>query len=77
MSCGGFVGVQYLIEGITKDIIIYLMDDEGCDLPEALNVFHNSDTFAKLTDENTGLYIESSAYVYEILKSELKYGKIK
>ena len=69
--------VQYLIEGITKDIIIYLMDDEGCDLPEALNVFHNSDTFAKLTDENTGLYIESSAYVYETLKSELKFGKIK
>lgn len=69
--------VQYLIEGITKDIIIYLMDDEGFDLPEALNVFHNSDTFTKLTDENTGLYIESSAYVYEILKSELKYGKIK
>ena len=32
---------------------------------------------AKLSDEDTGLYIESSAYVYEILKSELKYGKIK
>ena len=30
----------------------------------------------KLTDEETGLYIESSSFVYEILKSELKYGKI-
>lgn len=68
---------QYLIEGITKDIIIYLMDDEGYDLTEALSIFHNSETFAKLSDEDTGLYIESSAYVYEILKSELKYGKIK
>ena len=28
-------------------------------------------------DEATGLYIESSAYVYEILKEELRYGKIK
>ncbi len=68
--------VRYLIEGITKDIIIYLMDEEGYGLSEALGVFHNSETFAKLSDEDTGLYIESSAYVYEILKNELKYGKI-
>ncbi len=27
-------------------------------------------------DETTGLYIESSAYVCEILKSEMKMGKI-
>lgn len=30
----------------------------------------------KLSDEATGLYIESSAYVYEILKDELKYGRL-
>ena len=33
--------------------------------------------FTKLSDENTGLYIESSAYVYELYKDEMKYGKIK
>ena len=60
--------VQYLVEGITKDIICFLM--------EAFGVFYNSETFAKLTDEETGLYIESSSHVYEILKGELKYGKI-
>ena len=52
------------------------MDDEGYELPETLGVFHNSETFAKLSDEDTGLYIESSVYVYDILKSEIKYGKI-
>ena len=67
--------VQYLVEGITKDIICFLME-EGCELNEALGVFYNSETFAKLTDEETGLYIESSSHVYEILKGELKYGKI-
>ncbi|MBD8347742.1 hypothetical protein [Dysgonomonas sp. HGC4] len=67
---------QYLIEGITKDIIAYLMEDHGMSMPEAIVLFHNSETFEKLSDEATGLYIESSAYVYEILKSEIKMGKI-
>ena len=51
--------MQYLVEGITKDIIAYLMEDSGCDLPTALN------------------YIESSAYVYEMLKGELTNGRLK
>lgn len=68
--------MQYLVEGITKDIVCFLMEEEGFELSEALSIFYNSDTFAKLTDEETGLYVESSSFVYEILKSELKYGKI-
>lgn len=68
--------MQYLVEGITKDIIYFLMQEQGCDLTTALSTFHSSETFAKLSDEATGLYIESSAYVYEILMTELKYGKI-
>lgn len=68
--------VQYLVEGITTDIIAYLMEDEDMDLGAAISLFHNSATFEKLSDEETGLYIESSAYVYEILKTELKMGKI-
>ena len=64
--------MQYLVEGITNDII-----DSGCDLPTALKEFYNSETFAKLSDESTGLYIESSAYVYEMLKGELTNGRLK
>ncbi|MDH6357113.1 hypothetical protein [Parabacteroides sp. PF5-9] len=68
---------HYLIEGITKDVVIYLMEDNDMGMSEAITLFHNSETFEKLTTETTGLYIESSAYVYEILKSEIKMGKIK
>lgn len=68
--------MKYLVEGITKDIIGYLMEDNGCDLLTAIKEFYNSETFTKLSDEATGLYVESSAYVYEILKEELMYGKI-
>ncbi len=68
---------SYLIEGITKDIIAYIMEDEGVDLSTAITQFHNSETFAKLSDEDTGLYIESPAYVYEIFKDEMKYGRLR
>lgn len=67
---------QYLIEGITKDVVTYLMQDNGMDMPAALSMFLNSETFEKLSDSSTALYIESSAYIYEILKSEMKMGKL-
>ncbi len=68
---------RYLVEGITKDIAIYIMqDDEAIDLPTALNMFHNSATFEKLMMEESGLYIESSAYVYDLYLSEVQSGKL-
>lgn len=68
--------VLYLIEGITKDIIAYLMQDHNIDMPAAIALFYNSETFEKLSNEATGLYIESSAYVYEILKTEMRMGTL-
>lgn len=68
---------RYLVEGITKDVAIYIMqDDESTDLPTALNMFHNSETFSKLMLEESGLYIEGSAYIYELYLSEVKCGKL-
>lgn len=68
--------IQYLVNGITTDIIAYLMEDDDMNMPEAIVLFYNSETFEKLSDEATGLYIKSSAYVYGILKSKMKMGKI-
>ena len=67
---------QFLIEGITKDIIIYLIEDYNMDLQTALRRLYNSDTYSKLTNECSGLYLQSSAYVYEFLKNELQTGKM-
>ena len=67
---------KFLFEGISADVVRYLVERNDMDLQEAISTFHNSETFAKLCDPNTGLYIESSAYVYEILKTELRFGKI-
>ena len=68
--------IRYLTEGITKVIVSYLMEDEGLSMTEAIALFYNSETFIRLSDSATGLYVESSAYVYEMLKMELKMGRI-
>ncbi len=67
---------RYLFEGISADVVRYLVERDGMELPEAISVFHNSETFSKLEDFETGLYIESPAYVYDLLKSELKNGRL-
>lgn len=67
---------RYLFEGISADVVRYLVERDGMGLSEAISVFHNSETFSKLEDSDTGLYIESPAYVYDLLQSELKNGRL-
>ena len=67
---------QFLFEGISSDVVGYLVERDKMSLQEAISTFHNSETFSKLEDFATGLYIESPAYVYDMLISELKHGKI-
>ena len=61
---------KFLFEGISADVVRYLVERNDMDLQEAIS------TFVKLEDFSTGLYIESPAYVYDLLMSELKNGKL-
>ena len=47
------------------------MKDRGLDVDEAINLFYNSVVFEKLYAEETGLYLEGSLYIYDLLKNEL------
>lgn len=71
------INARYLFEGISSDVVRYLIERDGMTLEEAISTFHNSETFEKLEDFETGLYIESPAYVYDMLMTELKYGKLR
>lgn len=66
---------QFLLESISTDIIGWLIRDNGFSLSEALSNWYNSETFEKVSDPNTGMYIESSPYNYEFLKRELSSGR--
>ena len=63
--------IDVLTEAITQEIIGFLMEDRSLELDEAMNLLYNAELFDKLQDAETGLYLESSAYVYELLKDEL------
>lgn len=67
---------DYMIEGLVKDLAVFLIQDFKMSMEEALRTLYNSDTFAKMEDENTGLYYQSSRYVYDFLKNELRKGKM-
>ena len=41
-----------------------------------MDKFYNSKVFEKLQDKGTGLYMESSEYVYDLFKDEMNFGHI-
>lgn len=68
---------EFLVEYITTKVVEWLMKDDDMNVEDALVMFHNTETFEKLCEKDTAMYIESPAYVYEILKEELKRGTIR
>lgn len=50
--------------------------DQNIEYDEAMNKFYNSEVFVKLLDKETGLYLESPEYVYDLFKDEMNFGHI-
>ena len=67
---------ELLIEYNIQDIIEYIVEDLRIEYDKAMQIFYNSQTFDKLTDIETGLYLESSAYVYTIFQAEMIFGRL-
>ncbi len=67
--------IEYMNECMARDLVVMLTEDMGMTLQEALDCLYNSETYAKLKDPRTGLYFQSSAYVYGFLRSEILKGK--
>ncbi len=65
-----------LIEYIVQDIVDMLATDQYIEYDEAMNKFYNSEVFEKLQDKETGLYSESSEYIYDLFKDEMNFGHI-
>ena len=68
---------KYLKEGLSSDIVEFLIDDYGLDIERALNTLYESETYSKISEPSTGLYFQSSRYVYSYLQDELQNRIIK
>ena len=67
---------EQLIEYIIQDIVDMFSSDQDIEYDEAMDKFYNSKVFEKLQDKETGLYMESSEYVYDLFKDEINFGRI-
>ena len=67
---------EYMKEAMAADLAELLSNDLELTIPEALDILYNSETYLKLSDPNTGLYFQSTLYVYSYLQQEISTGKI-
>ena len=67
---------DFLINSIIDQMTAFLMEDYHLELPVALELIYNSQLYEKVIDLETGLYYQSPAYNYGLLKHEIDYGKI-
>ena len=65
-----------LLEYSIQDIIDMISTDQSIEYDEAMNKFYNSEVFEKLIDKDTGLYLESPEYVYDLFKDEMNFRHI-
>ncbi|MDO5129670.1 MAG: hypothetical protein Q4D64_07090 [Prevotellaceae bacterium] len=59
---------EYLISNIIDNLVVFLMEDEGIGLEEALDKVYGSDVIKQLQDKESDLYVQSPAYIYEMMK---------
>ena len=61
---------QNMKEDIVKDLIFRLMDEKHLTMKQAFDAVYTSHLFEKLSDPKTGLFFQSSGYVYSYLTDE-------
>ena len=67
---------NYMREAMAADLAELLAKEFDMSVAEALDALYSSDTYAKLSNPDTGLYFQSTQYVYSYLKDELTVGTL-
>ena len=55
---------EFMIEEISKEVVLLMMKEHKMSLEEALAALYNSDTYASLCQLENGLYAQSTPYKY-------------
>ena len=58
----------YLTDYALSELVKYVMEDTGCDIEQAMNRVYNSSIMPALQDEENELYVQSPAYLYELMQ---------
>lgn len=68
---------NFLLESATAEVVLYIMQEFDLGFEQAILLFHNSETFEKLSNPETQLYIESSEYLFELYRHERLHGTLR
>ena len=61
---------NYLTDYALSELVKYVMEDTGCSIEAAMERVYNSPLMMALQDEEGELYVQSPAYLYELMKKQ-------
>lgn len=67
---------KFLLMSLVDKMACMAMEEYNMSMAEALDLVLRSETYSKIEDLQTGLYYQSAAYNFSLLKHEVAYGKI-
>ena len=61
----------YLTNYVLSELVKYVMEDTGCSIDQAMDRVYNSSLMSALQDEEGELYVQSPAYLYELMNKDM------
>ena len=66
---------NYLTDYALSELVKYVMEDMGCSIEQAMEKVYTSSLMPALQDEEGELYVQSPAYLYELMNDpQIKYS---
>jgi hypothetical protein len=62
----------YLTDYVLSELVKYVIEDTGCSIEQAMEQVYNSPVTTALQDEDNELYVQSPAYLYELMNSQFQ-----
>ena len=63
----------YLTDCALSELVKYVMEDTGCNIEQAMEKVYQSPLMDALQDEEGELYVQSPAYLYELMNRMLEW----
>lgn len=62
---------MFMIEDISKEIVMLLMQERGMQMRQAMTTLFCSSTYTRLCNTHNGMWTQSTPYIYEYLEDEI------
>ena len=66
---------NYLTDYVLSELVKYVKEDTNCSIEQAMERVYNSPLMTALQDEEGELYVQSPAYLYELMERGERGGR--